>query len=136
MAHPQAWREGAASHYGITMNRKVIVILLFTSLLIMGCHPGKNDVEKYGYEKFARQVLSFQETYTLNPEIISVFNPQETREYLNGVLLIYSESRRTIKGIYVDQEDLDGWGGSGLSVTPWFKNVGWIEIKKRQKARR
>ena len=48
--------------------------------------------------------------------------------------MVYSESRRYIEGIYVDKESLDGWGGSGLSITTWFKNVGWIEIKKRQKA--
>jgi hypothetical protein len=118
------------------MSRKLIAIGVFTSLLIMACSPDKKDVEKYGYEKFARQVLSFKETYTLDPEIISAFNPEEAREYMNGVLLVYSESRRYIEGIYVDQEDLDGMGGSGLSVTPWFENVGWIEIKKRQKARR
>ena len=116
------------------MNKKLIAMAVFASLLIMGCSPGKKDVEKYGYDKFVRQVLSFRKTYTLDPEIISAFNPEEAREYLNGVLLVYSESGRYIKGIYVDQEDLDGMGGSGLSVTPWFKNVGWIEIKKRQKA--
>ena len=118
------------------MNRKLIAIGVFTSLLIMGCGPGKKDVEKYGYEKFARQVLSFKETYTLDQEIISAFNPEEAREYMNGVLLVYSESGRYIEGIYVDQEDLNGLGGSGLSVTPWFKNVGWIEIKKRQRVSR
>jgi hypothetical protein len=120
----------------MTMNRKMITIWVFTSLFIMGCSPGKKDVEKYGYEKFSRQVLSFQETRRLGPEIISVFNPKEARIYLNGVLLVYSESGRYIKGIYVDQESVDGWGGSGLSVTPWFKNIGWIEIKKRQKPNR
>ena len=119
----------------ITMNRKLITIWMLTSLLIIGCSPGKKDVEKYGYEKFARQVLSFKETEILDQEIISKFNPQEARVCLSGVLLVYSESGRYIKGIYVDQEDLDGMGGSGLSVTPWFKNVGWIEIKKRQKPR-
>ena len=118
-------------HKVITMNRRLIAILVFTSLLIMGCSPGKKDVERYGYEKFTRQVLSFKETEILDQEIISAFNPQEARAYMNGVLLVYSESRRYIEGIYVDQEDLDGMGGSGLSVTPWFNNVGWIEIKKR-----
>lgn len=120
--------------YVITMNRKLIPIWVFTSLLLIGCSPGKKDVEKYGYEKFTRQVLSFQETQELDPEIISVFNPIEARTYLNGVLLVYSESGRYIEGIYVDKESVDRWGGSGLSITTWFKNVGWIEIKKRQKA--
>lgn len=129
-------QECVALHKVISMNRRLIAILVFTSLLIIGCSPGKKDVEKYGYEKFARQVLSLKETYTSDPEIISEFNPQEARAYMNGVLLVYSESGRYVKGIYVDPEDLDGMGGSGLSVTPWFKNVGWIEIKKRQKARR
>lgn len=119
-----------------TMNRRLITILLFASLLMVGCSPGKKDVEKYGYEKFSRQVLSFQETNRLDPEIISVFKPKEAREYLNGVLLVYSESGRYVEGIYVDQKSLDGWGGSGLSITEWFKNVGWIEIKKRQKTNR
>ncbi len=109
---------------------------MFTSLVIIGCSPGKKDVEKYGYEKFSSQVLSFKETNRLNPRIIAVFNPKEARETLNGVLLVYSESERYIEGIYVDQESLDGLGGSGLSVTAWFKNVGWIEIKKRQKPNR
>jgi hypothetical protein len=118
------------------MNRKPITTLLFASLLIVGCSPGKKDVEKYGYEKFSRQVLSFQETKRLDPEIISEFNPIEAREYLNGVLLVYSESGRYMEGIYVDQESVDRWGGSGLSVTTWFKKIGWIEIKKRQKANR
>ncbi|MGD9031930.1 MAG: hypothetical protein PVJ69_06785 [Desulfobacteraceae bacterium] len=120
----------------MTMNSKLITILVFTSLFLVGCSPGKKDVEKYGYEKFSRQVLSYQETKSLNPEIISVFNPKEARIYLNGVLLVYSKSGRYIKGIYVDQESIDGWGGSGLSITPWFENIGWVEIKKRQKANR
>ena len=124
-------QECVALHKVITMNRKLIAILVFTSLLIMGCSPGKKDVERYGYEKFTRQVLSFKKTEILDQDIISEFNPQEARAYMNGVLLVYSESGRYIEGIYVDQEDLDGMGGSGLSVTPWFKNVGWIEIKKR-----
>jgi hypothetical protein len=118
------------------MNRKLITTLLFASLLMVGCSPGKKDVEQYGYEKFSRQVLSFQETKRLDPEIILEFDPIEAREYLNGVLLVYSESGRYVEGIYVDQKSLDGWGGSGLSITEWFKNVGWIEIKKRQKANR
>jgi hypothetical protein len=118
------------------MNRKLISTLLFASLLIVGCSPGKKDVEKYGYEKFSRQVLSFQETNRMDPEIISVFKPREAREYLNGVLLVYSESGRYVEGIYVDRESVDRWGGSGLSIKPWFKNVGWIEIKKRQKTKR
>jgi len=130
-------RQGCVAwHKVVIMDRKLIAIGVFASLLILGCSPGKKDVERYGYEKFARQVLSFKETYTLDPEIISEFNPREAKEYMNGVLLVYSESGRYIEGIYVDQEDLDGMGGSGLSVTPWFKNVGWIEIKKRQKTRR
>ena len=129
-------QECVALHKVITMNRKLTAILVFASLLVMGCSPGKKDVEEYGYEKFTRQVLSFKETEILDQEIISEFSPQEARAYMNGVLLVYSESRRYIEGIYVDPEDLDGMGGSGLSVTPWFKNVGWIAIKKRQKARR
>ena len=116
------------------MNGKWITTLLLASLWMVGCSPGREDVERYGYEKFSKQVLSFRETKRLDPEIISVFKPKEAREYLKGVLLVYSESGRYVEGIYVDPESLGGWGGSGLSITEWFKNIGWIEIKKREKA--
>ena len=88
------------------LNGKLITTLVLLPFFILGCSPGKIDVEEYGYERFSRQVLSFRETRRLDPDIISKFHPKEARLYLRGVLLVYSESNRYIEGIYVDQRSL------------------------------
>ena len=77
------------------------------------------------------------ETAHVVPEIIQrEFAPKRVEKHLNGVLLVYSENSRWIQGIYVDKQEVAGWGGSGLEVEPWFPQVAWVSIKKRELSNR
>ena len=112
------------------MKFQLFIILL---LLISGCSVkrSKHKINEYGFEKFSSEALTFRETGKL-PKTISVLSKSDQAEnYLNGVLIIISESERTKEGIFV-APNISGFGGSGLEITPWSDNVSWVEIKKRK----
>ena len=92
----------------------------------------ERKVQSYGKQNFESDVLAFLENGTLNSSIQAEFSPKDVRTYLNGVLLVFKESRQWTAGIYVDAGSLGGLGGSGLEVWPWGEQVAWIRIKVRQ----
>ena len=107
--------------------------ILFTLALLAGCKPhDRAKVEKYGFDRFAVDVLAFERSGSLPAKIKSNFGMIRTEAHLNGVLLVYVGTDRKKEGIYVDRLSLDGWGGSGLEIEPWSKQIAWIKEKKRE----
>jgi len=91
----------------------------------------KSEITSYGVERFVADLLAFDKTNTVNEEIQKRFSPKRVERHLNGVLLVYSEWFRFTEGVYVDKENVDGWGGSGFEVEKWFSQVTWVRIKER-----
>ncbi len=107
------------------------VVLVLVSISGCGKSVSSSDIAAYGVDRFVTNVLVFGTTHALPESIQREFSPKRVQEHLNGVLLVYSESSRSIQGIYVDREVVTGWDGSGFEVEPWFQQVAWVHIKKR-----
>ena len=103
---------------------------ILPAIVVFGCSR-QSKVESYGAEKFAKEVLEFQNTGKVNSEIQDIFSPDQVQNWGGGVLLIYHDSEHRRSGIYVDPHSLDGIGGSGVGMRPWFNNIGYVTIKKR-----
>jgi hypothetical protein len=100
------------------MKYLLIILVLISFAACGGSSSLESKVQSYGKQNFVRDVLAFLENGTLDASIQAEFSPKDVRTYLNGVLLVFKESRRWIAGIYVDAESLSGCGGSGLEVWP------------------
>jgi hypothetical protein len=109
------------------MMRVCVLLILF--LVLFGCGPQKSSIERYGVDEFRSDMFD----QTQHEKILSEIGGKEIRPYLTGMLLITSESRRYISGIYVDKESLNHWGGSGLEIEAWYPDIGSMRIKVRQK---
>jgi len=115
--------------------KKAIAICVILGIIGCSSYSQKAQIQKYGVEKFTQDTLSFIKTNAIHPEIQKEFKPKEIKLYLNGVLLVYSETNKYIEGIYVENGKVDSWGGgSGLEISPWFdcNQIAWVKIKKRQ----
>ena len=114
-----------------------IGLILFSAIIacLTACAPTNSKIEKYGVEKFSSQCFAFLQTNVANQELINYFKPKEIKKYSAGVLLVFSESRKYIKGIYFDPENFDNLGGSGHETEKWYNKIGWISIKKREPAK-
>src|SRR5687768_6604861 len=108
------------------------LFLLVASCLsfLIGCRSSvsKSDIVAFGEQRFITNVLQFRKSQKVPEVIQKEFSPERVEKHLNGVLLVFSESERSIEGIYVDESDVAGWGGSGLDVEPWFSQVAWVRI--------
>lgn len=90
------------------------------------------DIQSYGQQKFVADVLSVAEGNPPSEELLRAFQPLRIEPHLNGARLVYKDSGRYEEGIYVDRRSIDGWGGSGMEVTRWAKNIGWTKEKIRR----
>ena len=126
---------GSVDHGRSCLNVMTIAhqsVLFFAYLLLVGCSSKQSRVEAYGSARFARDVLEYRETGKLHEAIQGRFKPDSVSTYLRGVLLIYSDTEHYREGIYVDEDSVEGWGGSGMAITKWHKKIGWVRIKKRE----
>jgi hypothetical protein len=123
----------AAEFCRSTPMRSFIYLLVLSVPFISGCGRAvsSSDISAYGVDRFVTNVLAFQTTHATSGDIQKEFSPKRVEEYLNGVLLVYSESSKWTQGIYVDRKEVARWGGSGLEVEQWFPQIAWVQIKKR-----
>src|SRR5688572_28681317 len=101
--------------------RSFLFLLLASFLpLLIGCRSSvsKSDIAAFGADRFVTNVLQFRTAHVVPETIQKEFSPERVEEHLNGVLLVFSESERWIEGIYVDESEVAGWGGSGFEVEP------------------
>lgn len=107
----------------------VVIMLLFAA----GCSskPTVHKIQAYGTDRFVMQVLEFSENGKINDDIQKRFKPSGVQKYMDGVLLVYSENRGFIEGVYVDPETSDIPGDENLKVDRWHRQIAWISVKKK-----
>jgi len=101
---------------------------------LVGCtrQPSLKDIRFYGEQRFTAEVLSVADGGQLPEEFLRVFHPLRVEPHLNGAWLVYKSSGRYEEGIYVDRISIEDWGGSGIEVKRWTKNIGWTKEKTRR----
>ncbi len=103
-------------------------------MLLVSCigRSTYDDVVEYGEEKFIEEVLAVRDGHQISEEMKKEFNVIRAEAHLSGSWLVVKETNSYITGIYVDPEDVSAWGGSGMEVTPWSKQIGLSKEKKRK----
>jgi hypothetical protein len=106
-----------------------------TTFLLLGCAPDQNDIRAYGEERFIREMLAVADGHPANESLRATFNGIRIEQHLNGAWILIKETDRYQQGIYVDRESISNQGGSGIAVSPWTKQIGWVKEKMRIRAR-
>ena len=96
-------------------------------------YPSEQKIESYGRDKFVTQVLEFKTAGKADSELLQAFKPIRIEDYGEGVLLVFAENEKYIKGLYIDpKEHFDNITGSGVAIIHRSKYIGIAEIKKRE----
>ena len=103
-------------------------------LFLVGCSraPTMDDICTYGEQRFIDEVLAVADGKSPSEELMQAFSPLRIESHLNGAWLVYKESSRYQAGVYVDRKTIEGWGGSGMEVSPWSERIAWTREKIRR----
>ena len=101
--------------------------------LILANIPSDARIDAYGRDKFVKQALEFETVGRINTELNDYFHPKRMMTFSCGVLLIFAENKKYVKGLYVESQPVfESGGGSGMYTTYRSKHIGVTEAKKRR----
>lgn len=112
----------------------IFLVNLFTYTSVLPAkYPSEQKIESYGRDRFIMHSLNFKIAGKADNELLRTFKPLRIENFGDGVLLVFAENKKYIKGLYIDpKERFDNIDGSGVTLLYRSKNIGIAEIKKRE----